>query len=623
VGRARDFEAASAAYRRALLFEPQLVPALVNLANVHYERDELVEAEALYEKAVRIDPECFEAHFNLGNIHHDLARCVEAARGYCDALVINPGYPEAHFYLAVTLEKLVDHRRPGRTGGPIASSPPTASSRNWPGSSRTELQSLPQRPRRHLIRLGNLPWPTSREHLIVPAARCNGSSPLTCEAFDTCDSGHRSREKTMAWTRIASRIGGAYALSMFAAVGFWPAAAQAQPAAASGYVLEQNCPNLTAAYITSLGVAPSLNLGHMALDGDGDELYIVYTPGAAGAGTVHVRDLGQCRQRVLIAAIDGPLGIAVHPYNGNLYITHRYLNPDYVAGVDPLSKKFRSAISVYNRSGDLVVDKWVKGFAPSICCGPATENYGNGAQGLVFDPAGNLYLTMNVDVHETASYDGFYASGALYQIDPAGEVSVFATGLRASFDAVIAETNWRGEAVAFYAGDNGEGDWCAAAGAGCANRVVPGSAPSRAITRMYYDELNYVVRGGHYGYPESAPTAIVPFVAADHVTHNGPLWNFEKVPSTAFGFPGILNPVPTGIALIDGQWGRVRDPLFVTFWSGQRLDMFTGPNKSRRTTLVSNLLGRATDVVTHGNKVYFSEETTRLIYTVRPARPVR
>jgi len=105
-GETRDLDAAASAYRRALLFEPQLVPALVNLANVHYERDELVEAEALYEKATRVDAECFEAYFNLGNIHHDLARYVEAARAYQDALAINPGYPEAHFYLAVTLEKL-------------------------------------------------------------------------------------------------------------------------------------------------------------------------------------------------------------------------------------------------------------------------------------------------------------------------------------------------------------------------------------------------------------------------------------------------------------------------------------------------------------------------------------
>ncbi len=105
-GEERDLEAAAMAYRRAVLFDAQLVPAVVNLANIHYERDELVEAEALYEKAIRVDPDCFEAYFNLGNIHHDLARYGDAVGAYRDALAINPAYPEAHFYLAVTLEKL-------------------------------------------------------------------------------------------------------------------------------------------------------------------------------------------------------------------------------------------------------------------------------------------------------------------------------------------------------------------------------------------------------------------------------------------------------------------------------------------------------------------------------------
>ena len=101
-----DLDAAAACYRKALMFDPILVPALVNLANIHYERDQLVEAEAIYERAIRLDPECFEAYFNLGNIHHDLTRYAEAVTAYRDALVINPEYPEAHFYMAVALEKL-------------------------------------------------------------------------------------------------------------------------------------------------------------------------------------------------------------------------------------------------------------------------------------------------------------------------------------------------------------------------------------------------------------------------------------------------------------------------------------------------------------------------------------
>ena len=96
---------AAQAYRRALELDPYLVPALVNLANIHYSRDELVEARALYERATALDPDMFEAHYNLGNISHDLARYPEAQASYREALRLNPGYADAHFYLAVTLEK--------------------------------------------------------------------------------------------------------------------------------------------------------------------------------------------------------------------------------------------------------------------------------------------------------------------------------------------------------------------------------------------------------------------------------------------------------------------------------------------------------------------------------------
>ncbi len=101
-----DQEQARLAYRKALLLDPNLVPALVNLANIYYARDELVEGQALYERAMHLDPECFEAYFNLGNIHHDLGRYLDALEHYRVAIGINPGYADAHFYLAVTLEKI-------------------------------------------------------------------------------------------------------------------------------------------------------------------------------------------------------------------------------------------------------------------------------------------------------------------------------------------------------------------------------------------------------------------------------------------------------------------------------------------------------------------------------------
>lgn len=99
-------EEAAAAYRKALELDPYLVAALINLANIHYSRDELAEAQALYERAIGLESDFFEAHFNLGNIYHDLGRFSEAQSCYREALRQNPFYADAHFYLAVTFEKM-------------------------------------------------------------------------------------------------------------------------------------------------------------------------------------------------------------------------------------------------------------------------------------------------------------------------------------------------------------------------------------------------------------------------------------------------------------------------------------------------------------------------------------
>jgi tetratricopeptide (TPR) repeat protein len=104
-GDERKMEEAAAAYRKALVIDPELVPAIVNLANLHYARDELIEAQALYERAIGLDPDCFEAHFNLGNILHDLGRYDSALAATATPSNSTRGYADAHFYLAVTLEK--------------------------------------------------------------------------------------------------------------------------------------------------------------------------------------------------------------------------------------------------------------------------------------------------------------------------------------------------------------------------------------------------------------------------------------------------------------------------------------------------------------------------------------
>jgi tetratricopeptide (TPR) repeat protein len=101
---------AAAVYRRALEADPELVPAIINLANLYYAEDQPEAAQGLYERAVRLEPDTFEAHFNLGNVHHDAGRFEDARLCYLRALALNPAYAEGHFYLAVTLEKL---GRPG------------------------------------------------------------------------------------------------------------------------------------------------------------------------------------------------------------------------------------------------------------------------------------------------------------------------------------------------------------------------------------------------------------------------------------------------------------------------------------------------------------------------------
>jgi tetratricopeptide (TPR) repeat protein len=99
-------EEAARLYRNALESDPRCVPALVNLANIHYARGNLVEAEMLYERALASDAHVVEAHFNLGNLHYDLEHLEHACACYERALVVDAAFADAHFYLAVTLERL-------------------------------------------------------------------------------------------------------------------------------------------------------------------------------------------------------------------------------------------------------------------------------------------------------------------------------------------------------------------------------------------------------------------------------------------------------------------------------------------------------------------------------------
>ncbi len=99
-------ERAAELYRRALLADPDLVAAIINLGNLHYGQGHLPEALALYEQAAALAPDFFEAQYNRANALHDVGRFEEAASAYQAALVVDSDHAEAHFYLAVTFEKL-------------------------------------------------------------------------------------------------------------------------------------------------------------------------------------------------------------------------------------------------------------------------------------------------------------------------------------------------------------------------------------------------------------------------------------------------------------------------------------------------------------------------------------
>jgi tetratricopeptide (TPR) repeat protein len=99
-------ERAADLYRQALVSDPYLVAALINLGNLHYADGHLPEALALYEQATNLAPDFFEAHYNLANVLHDAGRLSDAADAYKAALAVDQSHADAHFYLAVTYEKL-------------------------------------------------------------------------------------------------------------------------------------------------------------------------------------------------------------------------------------------------------------------------------------------------------------------------------------------------------------------------------------------------------------------------------------------------------------------------------------------------------------------------------------
>jgi len=308
--------------------------------------------------------------------------------------------------------------------------------------------------------------------------------------------------------------------------------------------------------------------------------------------------------------LSGTMGLAVHPRTGHVYVSNSYVvgpNP----GTNPDDQRSRISI-VHPHSGQIrtFVDDLPSMFFEDLGA-PVT-----GSQGIDFDSAGNLYVAQGIN--EESREDGDPFQSAILKITPWGKVSVYASGLRAPYDVRVARETCGpkgyGHALYLYAGDNGEG----------AENEAEDSPVDGLTTRQYYDELNRVIPGKHYGWPGGS------YLPHDEETywfpgksHIGPLWNFEVVPPNKY-WPVPAWPVPTGIDSMHGEHGDIvflamfNCPSFFAKNLGT-IEMFSGLDCSDRRVLVS-LVDGPIDVRLgpYGHRLYFAEFVTGDIYFVAP-----
>lgn len=98
--------AAIAAYRRALVLDPDFADAHCNLGTVLYNQGHRAASRVCFERAIALAPEHLEAHFNLANVLEEEDRNEGALRHYKDATRISPCFADARLNLALLYEKL-------------------------------------------------------------------------------------------------------------------------------------------------------------------------------------------------------------------------------------------------------------------------------------------------------------------------------------------------------------------------------------------------------------------------------------------------------------------------------------------------------------------------------------
>ncbi|MGH7774686.1 MAG: tetratricopeptide repeat protein [Candidatus Binatia bacterium] len=97
-------EEARRAYHQAILLDPSLAAAHINLGRLCHQAGDFKPAEAHYRAAIQHTPQDALAHFNLGVLLEDRGRAEEAIGSYRRALDRDSTFADAHYNLALLLE---------------------------------------------------------------------------------------------------------------------------------------------------------------------------------------------------------------------------------------------------------------------------------------------------------------------------------------------------------------------------------------------------------------------------------------------------------------------------------------------------------------------------------------
>jgi len=104
-------DAATLAYRKALVLDAGLAAAHANLGALAHARGAIAEARASFEAALALDPEQPEARYNLAHLLLEAGDVELAAAELRRVLQLRPDFADAHFNLATALETLGGRRQ--------------------------------------------------------------------------------------------------------------------------------------------------------------------------------------------------------------------------------------------------------------------------------------------------------------------------------------------------------------------------------------------------------------------------------------------------------------------------------------------------------------------------------